>query len=154
MFLRDRLMELLGGGEQPQRQMKQAKPMRAVAQGVARGAVTPAQRDFPNKTNYGVAEDNMIDTPEGYITPQQYNALKTRPMYGRHLQDPVEGEGVNPIQMQNYGTNDMSANIQGVQNYGFTPMQGGRLNYDSKPQPAAFRNVQQDPYGQYRRIRF
>lgn len=35
--------------------------------------LTPAQRDFPGRTNYGVPEDNMIDTPGGYITREQYN---------------------------------------------------------------------------------
>lgn len=34
---------------------------------------TPSQRDYPGRTNYGVPEDNMIDTPQGYITPQQYD---------------------------------------------------------------------------------
>lgn len=37
--------------------------------------MTPAQRDFPGRTNYGVPEDNMIDTPQGYVTAEQYNQM-------------------------------------------------------------------------------
>lgn len=39
----------------------------------ARGYQAPAQRDFPGRTNYGVPQDNMIDTPQGYVTREQYN---------------------------------------------------------------------------------
>lgn len=32
-----------------------------------------AAGDYPNRTNYGVPQDNMIDTPNGYVTDEQYN---------------------------------------------------------------------------------
>ena len=48
---------------------KQQKPLREYAKPIT----APSQRDFPGKTNYGVPQDNMIDTPGGYITPQQYD---------------------------------------------------------------------------------
>lgn len=65
-FLRDRL----GMARAPQ----QAQPKRSVRG--AQPSQTPAQRDFPGRTNYGVPEDNMIDTPSGYVKPEQYNAMK------------------------------------------------------------------------------
>jgi len=40
---------------------------------------TPSQRDYPGRTNYGVPQDNMIDTPQGYITRQQYDRTQGRP---------------------------------------------------------------------------
>lgn len=56
------LLQLLAGamfgGGQPQRR-----------------APSAAERDFPGRTNYGVPEDDMIDSPMGYMTPHQYNGL-------------------------------------------------------------------------------
>lgn len=33
----------------------------------------PAQPQFPGRTNYGVPQDNMIDTSMGYLTNDQFN---------------------------------------------------------------------------------
>ena len=48
---------------------KQQKPLREYAKPIT----APSQKDFPGRTNYGVPQDNMIDTPGGYITRQQYD---------------------------------------------------------------------------------
>lgn len=33
----------------------------------------PARELYPNRTNYGVPQDNMIDTSMGYLTDDQFN---------------------------------------------------------------------------------
>lgn len=35
--------------------------------------MSPAQAQYPGRTNYGVPEDNMIDTEMGYLTDDQFN---------------------------------------------------------------------------------
>lgn len=76
---------------------------------------TPAMRDFPGRTNYGVPEDNMIDTPIGYISPQAYNSLGPIP-----IGNPAQ-QTIHP-QYQITPGSEGSA-IQGKQ-YG-APIQGG-----------------------------
>ena len=95
-FLQD-LLRNLGFIDEPapQKQMRQV-PRQAAQQ-------TPAQRDFPGRTNYGVPEDNMIDSPQGYITRQQYNEQqmqKPNPIMGsqpvsRGIYSPGEGLRTN-----------------------------------------------------------
>ncbi len=34
---------------------------------------TPANKFYPSRTNYGVPEDEMIDTSMGYLSPDQFN---------------------------------------------------------------------------------
>lgn len=51
-----------------------AQAAKKAASGAVGGAIAlKSQRDFPGKTNYGVPQDDMIDTPGGYITRQQYD---------------------------------------------------------------------------------
>lgn len=87
-----------------------------------------AQRDFPGRTNYGVPEDNMIDTPQGYITPQQYNQLAP---YDREAI--TQGLG-SPRQPQApYASPITGANnpIRQVQRNGiaYSPGEGPRTNF-------------------------
>ncbi len=103
MDLFEGLKRLLGGSRETQDQARaqeiahdrKGMAMKGGLAGAARGAMqgipkqpnamlpqqpqkkqmTLSQRDFPGRTNYGVKEDNMIDTPNGYITAQQYDQL-------------------------------------------------------------------------------
>ena len=55
-----------------------------------------------------------------------------------HLPLPIRGQV-----MQRHGVQSNYATpIQGLQNPGYTPMQGGNLNYRSAPQPATFNPIQ------------
>ena len=75
--LRKLVEEKLGRQQKPA-QVRPALPMQRMAQPINQPAqgprMTPSQRDFPGRTNYGVPEDDMIDTPNGYITGPQYDA--------------------------------------------------------------------------------
>ncbi len=98
------------------------------------GASSAAQRDFPGQTNYGVPEDNMIDTPDGYISREQYDQLDPVRQFGisanpqmRQSIQRVPGQRmVNPQFQQSRGSEGTA--IQGRQ---YDP----RLNPQGARQP-------------------
>lgn len=53
----------------------------------------PYQKDFPGRTNYGVPEDNMIDTRMGYMKPEQYDQVMNSARGERGYMNPVQGGG-------------------------------------------------------------
>jgi len=89
--------------------------------------ISPAQRDFPGRTNYGVPEDDMIDTPRGYVSHAEYNLnntpLRNRPTFAGNLNPPTEDgydstikylvgfnqRGRNPMPMGSIPTNNTYA---------------------------------------------
>lgn len=50
----------------------------------------PSDRDYPGKTNYGVPEDNMIDTANGYVTRGQYDQMYANKIPMRATSQPVQ----------------------------------------------------------------
>jgi len=91
---------------------------------------SPAQRDYPGRTNYGVPEDNMIDTPQGYITRQLYNQRQqpqSRVSMGYGMQpfgNAIEDQWTahQSLQPVDYNTNQVS--MYGPMMQGGVPMGG------------------------------
>lgn len=77
-----------------------------------------AQMYYPGRTNYGVPQDNMIDTSMGYITPEQFNQA----MSGR-LQRQVNPMGYTPGYNQEVYTN-LQGGAPGFTSYGVQYPQG------------------------------
>lgn len=50
--------------------------------GMGRRPINPAQQMYPGSTNYGVPQDNMIDTSMGYLTNDQFNQGYTGQLQG------------------------------------------------------------------------
>lgn len=123
-MLGDLLRELLGAG-QAKPAMKKGAKMKPMKIGGASRRMTPSQRDFPGETNYGVPEDNMIDTKMGYIQPQQYDQLVNSSQGERGYLNPLQGAGsmYRPMN-QNF-----------VQQGGFDPMRSAvRMQYGAQNQ--------------------
>lgn len=176
MFLRDRLMELLGGGKQPQQQPKQQQ----------RGGIhtqLPGLQRRGNEVhvNRGISdgpvqEDNFTFEPGGSFTPigggrAALNGARYLP--GKFQEDDFSfprqrvamdnsvmgtpSYDANPEQYaapqsQGYGEGSyFNTPIQGLQNHGNVGMQGG---YGRRLQEPNYGNVNQDPYAKYRQIRF
>jgi hypothetical protein len=78
MNLRNILESLIAAGQQAQQANLQPsnrpsnRPSRLEAP-TRPQSPQPSQKYFPNRTNYGVPEDNMIDTSMGYLNDDQFN---------------------------------------------------------------------------------
>lgn len=104
----------------------------------------PAQRDFPGKTNYGVPQDNMIDTPNGYITPEQYNAqsqLRVKPNFGVQSKNYQTGQ-VNPVDMDS---------VPGNMQFGNNPAYyQGSNPFQNQPRKNLYQNISPMPVDEMR----
>ena len=132
MFLRDRLMELLGGGDEQQQAPRQMKrPARQPMQQMAMPAKKPMAQ---------------------MAQPMEQGAARrvTRPMYGPS----VQGNGqIAPVQNfypraeDSYTEADYTQGTPSYRNPQVTP--NGYFN-----QGMPMNSISQDPYGKYRNIRF
>lgn len=111
----------LFGGNQPYAQ--RATPMSSQR--------TPAERDFPGRTNYGVPQDNMIDTPNGYVTPAQYNLMRHPRPQGIPMQEP-RLTGIPMGQNPNIQNRNVSP-TQPIPFPGTMGLQGGPVNTGRVP---------------------
>ena len=125
---------------------KQQKPLREYA----KPTTAPSQRDFPGKTNYGVPQDNMIDTPGGYITPQQYDKNLMTNGYIRGAKYEDGGFVGSPRNLNQYSP--LNADIRNFpqiaeDDYVVGP-QFSRINQDIKNwrRPSLFGNNSNDDY--------
>ena len=103
---------------------------------------TPSQRDYPGRTNYGVPEDNMIDTPNGYVTTQQYDQMQSPQLRVQ------QNRGMQPaaLQYEDDYTPDLALN----QTYTQGNPQLTRLGYQQ--QDARQSGLQNDSYSALRRL--
>jgi len=60
---------------------------------LVRPTQAPSDRFFPGNTNFGVPQDNMIDTSMGYMTPPQFDQVMNGAMGERGYMNPVQGGG-------------------------------------------------------------
>jgi hypothetical protein len=60
---------------------------------LVRPTQAPSDRFFPGNTNFGVPQDNMIDTSMGYMTPPQFDQVMNSAMGERGYMNPVQGGG-------------------------------------------------------------
>lgn len=151
-MLGDLLRELLGiGGGAAKPATRTAKKAGSGAARAKRFAgtqqkarpMTPSQRDYPGRTNYGTPQDNMIDTPGGYVTPEQYDRGLLFGGYPRSSRRMPEDAGFvgNPRSLNQYSPLNMDVkNFSGAADFGRTnPMQafGARtanpMGFDSIP---------------------
>lgn len=139
----DFLQQLLGFGGGPQIQggnpQIQAPPSNNMTAGGNPGgyiqAIQPAQNHLqggsygghpmtpPADFNPHMLLQRLLGQLPNPATPRQ----QRQPVFGRDLQPTIELEGVNPVQMQQYGPEtNYSTGIQGTQNQGYIPMQGSQ----------------------------
>jgi hypothetical protein len=60
---------------------------------LVRPTQAPSDRFFPGNTNFGVPQDNMIDSSMGYLTPPQFDQVMNSAMGERGYMNPVQGGG-------------------------------------------------------------